>query len=101
MGRKKVDAFVRLFVLPQANHGLGGINYSVDGDGKSIPTAAIPNAFDRLGILVDWVEKNIAPPMSVTVKGGNRSLPMCSYPAYPKYVSGPVDTASSFICAVP
>ena len=39
MGRKKVDAIARLFVLPQANHGLGGTNYSVDGNGKSIPTA--------------------------------------------------------------
>jgi len=101
MGRKKVDAFARFFVLPQANHGLGGTNYSVDGDGKSIPAAPIPNTYDRLGLLVDWVEKNVAPPMAVTVTGGKRSLPMCSYPAYPQYVSGPVDTATSYICAAP
>lgn len=101
MGRKKVDAFARLFVLPQSNHGLGGTNYSVDGDGKSIPAAPIPNTFNRLGLLVEWVEKNVAPPMSVTVTGGNRSLPMCSYPAYPKYISGPIDTATSYICAAP
>jgi pimeloyl-ACP methyl ester carboxylesterase len=101
MGRKKVDAFARLFVLPQANHGLGGTSYSVDGEGKSIPAVPIPNSFDRIGLLTDWVEKNIAPPMSVTVKGGNRSLPMCSYPTYPKYVSGPVDTAASYVCAMP
>jgi hypothetical protein len=99
MGREKVEAFARLFVLPQANHGLGGTTYPVDGDGKSIPAAPIPNTFDRLGMLVDWVEKNITPPMSVPVKAGNRSFPMCSYPAYPRYVGGPTDTAASYTCA--
>jgi hypothetical protein len=101
MGRKKVDAFARFFVLPQANHGLGGTNYSVDGEGKSIPAAPIPNTFSRLSLLVDWVEKKAAPPMSITVTGGNRSLPMCSYPMYPKYVGGPVDAAASYACTAP
>jgi hypothetical protein len=101
MGRKKIDAFARLFVLPQTGHGLSGTNYSVDGEGKSIPTAPIPNAFSRLNLLVDWVEKKTAPPLSVTVTGGNRSLPMCSYPAYPKYVSGPADKAESYKCTAP
>jgi hypothetical protein len=101
MGRKKVDAFARFFVLPQTGHGLSGTNYSVDGEGKSIPTAPIPNAFSRLYLLVDWVEKKAAPPISVTVTAKDRSLPMCSYPAYPKYVSGPVDAAASYKCAAP
>jgi hypothetical protein len=100
MGREKVNAFARLFVLPQAGHGLSGTNYTVDGDGKSIPAKAIPNTFNRLGVLQDWVEKNTPPSMSITVTGGNRSLPMCSYPAYPKYSSGPADTAS-YVCATP
>jgi hypothetical protein len=101
MGRKKVDAFARFFVLPQANHGLMGTNYSVDGDGKSIPTGPIPTGFNRFNLLVDWVEKGIAPLMSVTVTGGDRSLPMCSYPAYPKYKGGPVEKAESYGCAMP
>ena len=75
MGRKKVDAFARLFVLPQTNHGLGGANYSVDGNGKSIPAAPIPNTFNRLGLLVDWVEKNVAPP---DVRGRDRGEPQPS-----------------------
>jgi feruloyl esterase len=99
MGRKKVDAFARFFVLPQTGHGLSGTNYATDGEGKSIPAAPIPNAFSRLNLLVDWVEKNVAPSMSVTVTAGKRSLPMCSYPAYPKYVSGSVDAAASYVCA--
>jgi hypothetical protein len=101
MGRRKVDAFARFFVLPQANHGLMGTNYSFDGDGKSIPTGPIPTGFNRFTLLVDWVEKGIAPLMSVTVTGGDRSLPMCSYPAYPKYKGGPVEKAESYDCIMP
>jgi hypothetical protein len=99
MGREKVNAFARFFVLPQASHSLSGTNYTVDGDGKSIPAKPIPNTFNRLGVLQDWVEKNSPPAMSITVTGGNRSLPMCSYPAYPKYVNGPADAADSYQCA--
>jgi hypothetical protein len=101
MGRKKADAFARFFVLPQTGHGLSGANYSIDGEGKSIPTAPIPSTFSRLNLLMDWVEKKAAPPLSVTVTGGSRSLPMCSYPTYPKYTGGPADKAASYICAAP
>ena len=101
MGREKVNAFARFFVLPQANHSLTGTYYPIDGEGKSIATAPIPGAFDRFNLLVDWAEKDIDPPMSVTVTGGNRSLPMCSYPAYPKYKGGPADIADSYRCAEP
>ncbi len=101
MGRKKVDKFARFFVLPQTGHGLSGTNYSVDGEGKSIPTAPIPNTFSRLNLLMDWVEKKASPPMAVTVTAKNRSLPMCAYPMYPKYMSGPVDSASSYACTAP
>jgi hypothetical protein len=101
MGRKKVDAFARFFVLPQASHGLMGTIYSTDGDGKPIPTGPIPTRFNRFNMLVDWVEKGIAPLMSVTVTGGDRSLPMCSYPSYPKYKGGPADKADSYGCSEP
>ena len=63
MGRNTVDTFARFFVLPQANHGLMGTNYSVDGDGKSLSADPIPTSFNRFELLVDWVEKGIAPPM--------------------------------------
>ena len=101
MGRKKVEKFARFFVLPQTGHGLSGTNYSTDGDGKSIPTAPIPGTFSRLTLLMDWVEKNVAPSMSVPVTGGKRSLPMCAYPMYPKYIGGPVDAAASYSCTAP
>jgi hypothetical protein len=88
-------------VLPQTGHGLSGTNYSVDGEGKSIRALAIPNTFSRFALLTDWVEKKAAPPKSVTVTAGDRSLPMCSYPAYPKYTSGPADKADSYTCTAP
>ena len=99
MGQATVDQFARFFVIPQAGHGLSGVNYSVDGDCKTIPSTPIPNTFNRLSVLVDWVEKKIAPGKSLTVTAGDKSLPLCSYPAYPKYVRGPAGSASSYVCA--
>jgi feruloyl esterase len=100
MGRAAVDRFARLYVMPQAGHGLSGTSYTTDGDGKTIPATPIPNTFDRLTLLASWVERGEAPGMSVTVTaGGNRSLPLCSYPAYPKYNGGDVAVAASYACA--
>ena len=52
-------------------------------------------------LLFDWVEHGVAPGMSVTVTAGEKSLPLCSYPTYPKYVSGPAASASSYRCSQP
>jgi hypothetical protein len=71
-----------------------------DGTAEKLGTT-IPNSFSRLNMLVDWVEKKVAPPISATVTGGNRSLPMCSHPAYPKYINGPVEKADSYKCTKP
>lgn len=99
LGAAKVDAFARFFVLPQTNHGLMGTSYSTDGDGNTVTPAPIPNTYDRVGLLIDWVENNHAPGKQVTVTSGDRSLPMCSYPTYPKYQGGPPADASSYTCA--
>jgi hypothetical protein len=100
MGRANVDRFARLFVMPQAGHGLSGTSYSIDGTGKPVtPPTSIPNSFDRLTLLMNWVEKNEAPGMSVTVTSAGRSLPLCSYPNYPRYSAGPVTSAESYTCA--
>ena len=99
MTRPVLDAFARLWVLPQTGHGLSGSNLAVNGDGDTIPTAAIPNSFNGLQMVVDWVEKNQAPSKSPTVTAGAKALPMCSYPQYPKYVSGDVALAASYACA--
>src|SRR6185436_893387 len=99
MGRSKVDSFGRLYVLPQTGHGLSGTIYGTDCDGKQIESKPIPNTFDRFALLVDWVENGKAPGKSITVTAGGRSLPMCSYPEYPKYKKGPVETAESYGCS--
>jgi feruloyl esterase len=99
MGRSTVDRFARFFVMPQAGHGLSGTNYGVDGSGKTIPTAPIPNRYDQLGLLFDWVENDVAPAMSVTVTAGEKSLPLCSYPTFPRYKGGPTTAAASYECA--
>jgi Tannase and feruloyl esterase len=101
MGRSTVDRFARFFVLPQTGHGLSGTSYSVDGDGNKVETQPIPNTFDRLTILTDWVEKNVAPGKSINVTAGGRRLPMCSYPDFPKYREGPVGLADSYVCSAP
>jgi len=99
MGRSKVDTFARFYVLPQTGHGLTGTNYTTDGDGKKLEAKPIPNTFDRLALLTDWVEKGTAPGKSVNVTAGERSRPMCSYPQYPRYVKGPAEAAESWECS--
>jgi feruloyl esterase len=98
MGRATVDGFARLFVMAQAGHGLSGVNYTADGNGRTLPPLPIPNRYDQLGLLFDWVESGRAPGMSVTVTAGDRSLPLCSYPAYPRFRTGDVSSAGSYAC---
>jgi len=100
MGRAAVDSFARLFVIPQATHGLTGTVYGVDGAGKTIPTPAIANDYERFGYLVSWVERGQVPGKTLTVTAGDRSMPLCSYPQYPKYVSGSPAAAASYTCSV-
>jgi len=101
MGRKEVDRFARFFVMPQTGHGLSGTNYGTSGEGKMLAVAPVPNGWDRLALLFDWVERGVAPGMSVTVTAGEKSLPLCSYPTYPRYVTGTSDSASSYRCSQP
>jgi feruloyl esterase len=101
MGRNAVNAFARFYVLPQTGHGLTGTTYTMTGTGEAIAATPIPSRFDRVSMLVDWVEKGIAPPMSAVVTGQAASLPLCSYPTYPRYQSGPPAESSSYTCAAP
>jgi hypothetical protein len=98
MGQARLDGFARLFVMPQAGHGLSGRSYGFAGDGKAVPVVPIPNTFDKLALLADWVERKAAPGMAVVVTAGERSLPLCSYPTYPRYMGGPPAMAASYRC---
>ena len=99
MGRAEVNRFARLFVMPQTGHGLSGTNYATSGDGKTLAAEPIPNGWDRLALLFDWVERGVAPGMSILVTAGAKSLPLCSYPTYPKYLGGTTSSASSYQCS--
>jgi hypothetical protein len=99
MGRPTVDRFARFFVMPQTGHGLSGTSYTMDGEGRTVAPAPIPNRYDQVALLFDWVEKGVAPGMSVTVTAGEKSLPLCSYPTYPKYQSGSAAAAASYQCS--
>jgi hypothetical protein len=111
MGRNKVDEFARLFVVPQGGHGLSGKGYPVNGEGKPVEVRNIPgpNGNDNIDLLVTWVEKKQSPPKTLVVDEKGRlgtdtnvkGYLLCSYPNYPKYVSGPADQVSSFVSAVP
>ena len=101
MGRDKVDAFARFYVIPQVGHGLSGRSYGTSGDGQSVPTFQIPNQFDRTALIIAWVERNEPPGKTLVVTAGGRSLPLCSYPNYPRYKGGPPESAESYESAAP
>ncbi len=111
MGREAIDKFARLYVVPQAGHGLSGRSYKVNGEGKPVEVKNIhgPDGNDNMDLITDWVEKNLAPAKTLVINpqgkiGGKQEgagYLLCSYPNYPKYVSGPSDQASSYVSAAP
>jgi feruloyl esterase len=101
MGRASVDEFARFYVIPQTGHGLSGSSYTMNGDGRAIPATQIPSRFDRISMLLDWVEKGAAPPKSATLTGNAGTLPLCSYPTYPRYNAGSPADAASYSCVAP
>jgi feruloyl esterase len=101
MGRDKADAFARFYVLPQVGHGLSGHSSGTNGDGQSVAGFPIPNQFDRTGLITAWVERNEAPGKTLVVTAGGRSLPLCSYPNYPRYKGGPPESAASYESCAP
>jgi feruloyl esterase len=109
MGRKTIDQFARLYVVPQAGHGLSGRSYKVNGEGKPVEIKNIPgpDGNDNMNLLMNWVEKGQAPSKTLVVgskgKIGDKQegvgYLLCSYPNYPKYVGGPTDQVSSYVSA--
>ena len=100
MGRAAVARFARFYVIPQTGHGLTGRSEAQDAEGRPTGAFTIPNAYHRLSLLFEWVERGTAP-RDVVVTAGDRSLPLCEYPEYPRYASGPVTAATSYRCTRP
>jgi feruloyl esterase len=83
--------FFRLFMVPGMFHCGGGPG---------------PDTFDKLGPLMDWVERGVAPESLVArrVEGGKtvRARPLCPYPQVARYKgTGSIDDPASFVCARP
>jgi feruloyl esterase len=89
MGRQATENFLRLYVTPGADHmGMGA-----------------PSGVDMLEVLVNWVERDMAPGELVQVT--HQPVPpfavtaartMCRYPKYPHYVGGDQQRAESYVC---
>lgn len=91
LGKDKTAEFVRLYTAPGVDH---------VGSGA-------PANVDMLSVLVDWVEHGKPPgdlevaEQKVEAPGYDtlRSLPLCRWPGWPHYKTGPVNAAASFVCA--
>jgi pimeloyl-ACP methyl ester carboxylesterase len=101
MGREQVNAFARFFVIPQVGHGLSGRSAATTGDGQSVTPFQIPNQYDKTALITAWVERNEAPGKTLVVTAGGRNLPLCSYPNYPRYKGGPLESAESYESTTP
>jgi feruloyl esterase len=99
MGRRAVDQFARFFVIPQANHALAASTAEIDGQGRPIERSPLPTSFERFAYLVDWVERGAAPATTLTLTGGEKTMPLCSYPSFPKHIGGSAAAAGSYRCA--
>jgi hypothetical protein len=102
MGQKTLDSFARLYVIPQGGHGLSGRAAPINGDGKVMTEVLqVASSADRFAMLQNWVEKGVAPGRSEVVSAGTRTMPMCSYPEYPRYNGGDIHQAASYTCTAP
>ena len=98
-------------MVPQAGHSLSGKSYKVNGEGKQVAVKNIPfpNGNDNMDLIMAWVENNqppektlfINPQGKIGTKQEGAGYLLCSYPNYPKYVSGPTDQVSSFVSEAP
>lgn len=87
-GRKKVESFARLFLVPGMLHCGGGPGC---------------HQADYVTALSEWVEQGKAPEQIIG-KGTNpvRTRPLCTYPKIAKYKgSGSVNEAANFSCQEP
>jgi len=83
-GREKVMPFARLFLIPGAGHGNGGVgNGGVDA-------------------VVRWVEEGVAPEKLINRGPNGRTRPLFPYPEVARYKgTGSTDDAANFVSAEP
>ncbi|HXR03171.1 MAG TPA: tannase/feruloyl esterase family alpha/beta hydrolase [Verrucomicrobiae bacterium] len=83
-GREKVMPFARLFLIPGAGHGNGGV-----GNGG-------------IDAVIRWVEEGLAPDKLINRGPKDRTRPLFPYPELAKYKgSGSTDDADNFVSTLP
>lgn len=87
LGPEVTDSFLRYYLVPGSNHADWG-------------TPAFAASWDSLTALENWVGQGRPPvhPVVADANHGNRTRPLCQYPAWPRYVGGDQNVASSFVC---
>ena len=97
MGVQKTKSFWKLYLVPGASHGGGGLSCWV-------PNTTAFNA------MVDWVENGIEPSAIIGSRTANvdaifllpRTRPNCPYPEVARYSgTGSIDDAANFMCVPP
>ena len=97
MGVEKTKSFWKLYVVPGAGHGGGGLS-------------AWPGNTTAFNAMVDWVENGIEPGALIGSRAGGvdtnfpdpRSRPSCPYPEVARWDgTGSIDVADSFMCVPP
>jgi feruloyl esterase len=105
MGKKDVDSFVRLYMVPGMQHCEGGPGPDSFGQVGELEFENSSHSVDAA--LEEWVEKGTSPGSIVASKyeGNDRAhakmtRPLCAYPQAAKYKgSGDTNDAGNFACA--
>ena len=87
MGPEVTESFVRLFLVPGLGHGRG----------------VFDAGFNAIATLDAWADRRQTPENLIVRDQGHsaRTRPLCKWPAWPRYIAGGEDTASSFSCTKP
>lgn len=87
LGPRLTGSFLRYYVVPGSNHANFG-------------TPAFAASWDSLSALDHWVHSGQPPirPIVADANHGNRTRPLCEYPAWPRYRGGDPNSAASFVC---
>lgn len=85
---QQVQTFARLYMMPGVGHCGNGVG---------------PDQFDKMRLLEDWVERDVAPGNVIASKVSNGKVsmtrPLCAWPERAVYKgSGDTNAAASFIC---
>lgn len=108
-GVEQVQSFFRMYMLPGLGHGYG------NGTTNPLANPPVPAERQCYEMLVDWVEKGVAPGemiLSSSALGDKHSplapfppvtdpqvsLPIAPYPARTRFVGGDIHQSSSYTC---